>query len=123
MNYLFILLVGGLFLFFQYYLHKWFVNRPKPIYLLSKQLLKQAMEAPKESYQQLHLVEKAFWARLWEKEIITSGSFSWEFIPEDKNLKSVYSFLNQLQAWQYGPNKDVDPQWKEKMKSLFNSLT
>jgi hypothetical protein len=105
-------------LFLQKYGYKKWQERPKPQTPPSEKLFKQALK--KEN---LHLLEQAFWQRLWEKEIVPKGVFQLDKLPREGKLAALSSFLFQLQALQYSANKAYNPsQLQKEAKKHFDAI-
>lgn len=115
---------GLAFLFLQKRWHDKLQKREKPVLPKSEKLFQQALKTDSfKSLKSLHLLEQAFWHRLWERGIVQQGNFEIKKIPDEKNIDKIHSFLFQLQALQYSSNKEFDPiQIKQDALYLFKKL-
>lgn len=91
---------------------------PKPQPPKSEKLFKEAFKN-----ENLQLLEQAFWNRLWEKRKVPEGFKHPEILPAEGQLAPVRSFIFQLQAWQYGTDKNSDVrQMKQQAQHLFDII-
>lgn len=105
-------------LLLQKYGYKKWQERPKPQVPPSEKLFKQALK--KEN---LHLLEQAFWQRLWEKGIVPKGAFRLDRLPSEGKLAPISSFLFQLQALQYSANRIFNfSQLQSEAKERFDAI-
>lgn len=105
-------------LLLQKYGHKKWQERPKPQIFQSEKLFKQALKQ-----ENLHLLEQAFWQRLWEKGIVPKGIAQLDKLPSEGKLAALSSFLFQLQALQYSANKAFNSsQLQRDAKELFDAI-
>lgn len=92
---------------------------PQSEAMLSRALKGNALQAPGG----LRMLEQAFWHRLWEKGILPSGSSEIDELPQEKQNEQIRSFLFQLQALQYGSEKNFDPlQLRQNARELFKRI-
>lgn len=93
-------------------------ENPKPQAPPSDKLFKQALRNG-----DIHLLELAFWQRLWEKGIVPQDVFLLNSIENTKQLASIHSFIGRLQALQYSADKTVDFKQLQKIaKEYFEEL-
>ncbi len=89
-------------------LQRWFYlyrkKHPHPQIPTSEQLLHQALHKQAEPLQNVHLLEKACWWRLWEKGLLPHETFDLENV----SLESIKTLIMNLQAVQYGTQKTYD---------------
>lgn len=105
--------------FIQKWLHTYLKKHPRPHTPKSEQLLRQALHKQAEPLKNVHLLERAFWWRLWEKGLLPQGTFELENLP----LESVRTFILNLQAVQYGTQKMNDLHTlQQEATQLFKSI-
>lgn len=110
--------IGLLLLFLQIAWKKSMERFPKPQPPKSEILFEQALKT-----KNLQLLEESFWNRLFEKRKIPEGFKQFDALSLDKHLGPIPSFIFQLQAWQYGLDKNFDfKQIKRDAKQLFDSI-
>lgn len=103
----------------QKWLHLYWQKHPRPQTTKSEQFLRQALHKQTEPLKNVHLLEKAFWWRLWEKGLLPQGTFELEKLP----IESVRTFILNLQAVQYGTQKLDDLHiLQQEAKQLLRSI-
>lgn len=100
--------------------HRQWLQRPKPQKIKSEELLERALKTRSNTFEAAHLLEEAFWWRLWEKGILPVGGHQMEKIPSEGFMGKMRSFLYELQVVQYSSNKACDlSKLLQQAKDLF----
>lgn len=112
------LILATVLLLLQKYWKKKRDERRQPQAPQSEKLFKQALKN-----KDIHLLEIAFWQRLWEKGIVPLQAFQLSHLREINHFNSIYSFIYQLQALQYSSDKTVDfKQLQKEAKKYFETI-
>lgn len=113
-----IIITALLLLLLQKYGYRKWQERPKLQIPVSIKLFKEALQ--KEN---VHLLEQAFWQRLWETGRVSKDISQLDKIPNEGKLAHYISFLFQLQVLQYSANNTFNfTQLQKEAKKLFNSI-
>lgn len=91
----------------------------------SEVLLKQALKAKRIPPRQvIHLVEKAFWWRIWEKGFLPQAQTRLESLPKQGLIGEVRNFIFYLQSLQYSAQPAFSlAQVFQQAKDLFNKMS
>lgn len=112
------MLLASIFLVLQKFALKKWQEKSKTQVSPSEKIFKQALKK-----KDLHLLEQAFWQRLWERGIIPKGTFQIDKLPNHDKLIPLSSFLLQLQALQYSANKAYhSSQLQREAKEFFDLI-
>lgn len=106
------------FLLMQNYLKKQWKKHIKPKGPKSEEMFKHGLKT-----ENLQILEQAFWLRLWEKKRVSQGFMNLEKVSLEEKIAPIRSFIFQLQALQYGSDKNFDSlQLKQEARELFDKI-
>ncbi len=118
--------LGGVLICLQWYWHqKWIKHKQQAQKTTSEDLFNRALKAEDHLDQsnKLYLLEKAFLLRLKERSYLTKTEESLELLPYKGVEGEIRSFLMDLQALQYGFQKEFNMnQIRNRAKELFNKI-
>lgn len=104
-----------LFLIFQALLRRRIQNSPPPIHPASEEMFQKGMKMNLQKNRNgLHLIEQAFWNRLWEKGLVKKGVYRLTGPSE------IQAFLSHIQSLQFSNEKEFsEKEIKQKAAELF----
>lgn len=108
----------GLFALQLYLLNRWKNKQVVNQLPYSEILLKKALRMPANSPAMLAALKQAFLQRLKERRILNANE-EVEDIPLEGKWKNIHDFLQDLEAMQYGPVKQINENIQQQAAFLF----
>jgi hypothetical protein len=99
---------GLAWLFFQVWWHRNWANRPSPSVKQSEKFFEQALRSKSlPAAQVVHLVETAYWWKVWEEGVLAQKGADLEDLPAEGSWGEVRRFILYLQTLQYSPEQKI----------------
>lgn len=121
---LLIIPLGIAWLFLQFWWHRSWANRPRPIVKQSERWLERALKSKSFPPAQVaHLVETAYWWKVWEEGVLPQKGADLEDLPTEGSWGEVRKFILYLQALQYSSEQKFSvPEVIRQAKELWKKL-